>query len=170
MRLPRAATAGGTLAWAGWIWWNSSREGRLVVDPSFGSSWFTNLGHAPAFAFIALGALAASLPRPPASVHRAGPTPPVSPRLARAVVLATCAYGAIDEVHQSFVYGRTATLFDLLTDAAGVLATVAVVAYLAREDADAQGLRRRLGWGSLACIASALAATVSDFHEAGHLG
>jgi len=41
-----------------------------------------------------------------------------------AIVLTT-AYGATDEVHQMFVQGRTADVFDLLADASGAIAGTA---------------------------------------------
>ena len=43
----------------------------------------------------------------------------VSLRLGVAALLITIGYGATDEVHQMFVAGRTADLFDLFADATG---------------------------------------------------
>lgn len=46
-----------------------------------------------------------------------------------AVILAT-AYGIIDEIHQAYVPGRHAEIFDVAADAAGALAGAALVVYL----------------------------------------
>ena len=47
-------------------------------------------------------------------------------RVAIAAFLITVAYAATDEVHQMFVPGRTADMFDLLADAAGAIVGTAV--------------------------------------------
>lgn len=47
-----------------------------------------------------------------------------------AVVLICVLYGISDEIHQSFVEGRTASLFDVGVDAVGAAAGVAFSAYL----------------------------------------
>jgi VanZ family protein len=55
-------------------------------------------------------------------------------RVAGAAVLVTTMYGASDELHQSFVPGRTADRYDVLADAigAGVAATAGWLAGAAR--------------------------------------
>jgi VanZ family protein len=63
-------------------------------------------------------ALAGGLPRP------------ITRRTALLAIAITVAYGATDEVHQSFVAGRTAATTDLYADAAGaVLAAIACWAW-----------------------------------------
>ena len=57
-QLPTGVLWAATLGWMAWIWWHSSKRGRVDVDPEFWWGWFTNLGHAPAFAFVALGLVA----------------------------------------------------------------------------------------------------------------
>jgi VanZ family protein len=62
-----------------------------------------------ALAVLVVRALAGGLPRR------------VGVRLAAAAMLITVAYGVSDELHQSFVPGRVASTYDLLTDAIGAL-------------------------------------------------
>ena len=64
----------------------------------------------------------------------------VSPRKALAAVVLTTLFGLSDEIHQSFVPGRTASGWDLLADALGA-ASVAVLVHL--------GARRTTGQGAL---------------------
>jgi VanZ family protein len=70
-------------------------------------------GHSAAYfvlAVLIVRALAGGLPRP------------VSLRIAATAMLIAVAYGVSDELHQSFVPGRVADAFDVLTDAAGAFA------------------------------------------------
>jgi VanZ family protein len=52
----------------------------------------------------------------------------VPPRLAVVAALLAVAYGAFDEVHQSFVPGRTASWLDLVADAVGASLGAAAMA------------------------------------------
>lgn len=164
LRAPRSIVVGATLAWSSWIWWHSSKEGNIGVEPDFWWGWFTNLGHAPAFAFVALGLLIIGLQSSGSHTDRppGGRLPVVSRKTAGGVMAITVVYGLVDEIHQSFVLGRTASVFDLLTDTCGAASVVWVVAYLTRENASSAGLRWRLLLGSVACILSALLATLMD--------
>ncbi len=45
----------------------------------------------------------------------------------------TAFYAATDEYHQSFVHGRTASIFDCLYDAAGALLFLAVLFFISRK-------------------------------------
>ena len=58
------------------------------------------------------------------------PAAPLRPNRLCAVVLACSAFGALDELHQSFVPRRTAALEDLLLDTLGALAGTAAFAAL----------------------------------------
>lgn len=90
------------------IWWVSSHE-RPPLPSSLGFLGSDKLLHACAYAVLA--ALASI------DAWRA----PESARRARfvAAFLATAAYGIVDEVHQSFVPGRDATVADAVADAFG---------------------------------------------------
>ncbi len=74
--------------------------------------WLAYLG----LAVLVVRALAGGLPRR------------IGFGIALAAMLITVAYGATDEVHQLFVPGRTADVYDLMADAAGGLAgTIACI-------------------------------------------
>ena len=68
--------------------------------------WLAYLG----LAVLVVRALAGGLPRR------------ISLAVAAAAVAITITYGATDELHQLFVPGRTADVYDLMADAAGALA------------------------------------------------
>ena len=69
-------------------------------------------------------------------------------------------YGFTDEVHQSTVPGRDASLLDVLSDVVGAVSVLAIVLYLGRTQATKVGLRVRLGAACLAsCVAAGLATT-----------
>ena len=165
-QLPTGVLWAATLGWMAWIWWHSSKRGRVDVDPEFWWGWFTNLGHAPAFAFVALGLVAVESSRlrrrsgGARGVGEALVVPSVPVRWG--ILVATVFYGAIDEIHQSFVFGRTASWWDLCTDSCGALAVLWVVDYLPRPEATDRGLALRLLAGATACVTSAYFATVVD--------
>ena len=77
------------------------------------------------------------------------------------VVLVTL-YGFTDELHQSTVPGRDASLLDLLADFAGALSVVMVIRYLGRKDATDAGLRRSLLFGLFLSVAAAGLSTLWD--------
>lgn len=113
--LPLAAT----LAWAGVIFYLSSRSDMaLTEDPLWD---FLTRKAAHAFVFGVLAFLAAA-------TARAFELP--SPALVGLVVAVV--YGALDEVHQGFVPGRSPQLRDVLVDAAGALVGAAAWWWLDR--------------------------------------
>jgi VanZ family protein len=97
-----------------------------LPDAPLPSNMSDKSGHVLAYAGLGLTvvrAVAGGLPRP------------ITLRLALLSIAITTGYGATDEIHQSFVPGRTADVGDLYADGAGaVAATVACWA-----------------WGILAC-------------------
>lgn len=83
------------------------------------------------------------------------------------IVIATL-YGFTDELHQSTVVGRDASLLDLLSDSVGAFFSILVIGYLGREAATEKGLRIRLFIGLAASCAAAGAATAySEFYGPG---
>jgi len=119
------------LAWAGLIWWASSQPARAPTGNAL-LPLLHNLAHV--FAYAVLGALLLLSLRPD----------PAATKGWVGCALAT-AYGAADELHQSFVPGRVASLGDLATDLAGAVFGVALTLWLWR--------RQR---GTLLCALGAL--------------
>ena len=75
------------------------------------------------------------------------------------VVLAAC-YGVVDEIHQCFVPGRTASAADLLSDIAGAWTMVLVLQWRVLGLAVA---RARLPYAMLACAGAVLLATLGPW-------
>jgi hypothetical protein len=146
------------LAWlcvGGWsllIYALSSQPIDIGPEDSFPLKVLGNAVHAPLFGLWALW-LAAALGRRPRSV----PPRAVSRRV---VLLATLAFGALDEVHQAFVPGRSPSPLDLVTDVVGAACVLHVAAYVGRADASERGLLARLAACLAACLAAALAASL----------
>lgn len=147
---PRTAGVALTVAWALLIWSSSARTGSQV--PMFpGSTFVANLAHAPLFGLLALWATL--------TLPRADGWPRLDRRTLPLVAGAVALWAVVDEWHQAHVPGRDVSLWDLGTDAVGALATLAVIHWVGRADADERGLRRRLGWGLAACLAAAALST-----------
>jgi hypothetical protein len=113
------------LAWAGLIWWLSSRSpsGRA---PGMGLVLVMNGAHVVVFGVLA------------AMVHAAlsGGSARFGAGLGRFAVACAVAsvYGAVDEIHQAFVPGRQSSVFDWTSDTSGALLCAAVLS-LVRERA-----------------------------------
>jgi VanZ family protein len=98
-----------TLAWAGMIFVLSSRSHVAVTDDPLWDFLTRKAAHVFVFAVLAyLAATAASVLRLP------------HPAVVGLVI--AVAYGAIDELHQGFVVGRSALVADVLIDAVGAVA------------------------------------------------
>lgn len=158
VRAPRAVFALLALGWALLIFQLSASPpiSSGTYDPA--RSWASNLAHAPEYGIFALFLVLALR-----SSHHEGPATSAGTRsdpLARASRLAfwiAVLYGVSDEVHQSFVPGRDASVCDLATDVAGAwLALEALRAALARDRSRFVSVVAR---GLLACAISALIAT-----------
>ncbi len=157
-------------AWAGAIFLLSSL--RSVDGPS--EAWELggltgNLGHPAVFGMLALllvplarrRLLAPKGPLAPTGRDGAGRLwTDLSPEGALWIVVVVALYGFTDELHQSTVEGRDASILDLLSDTVGAVAVVVVVMYLGRTDADGPGLWRRLTAGFAASLLAAGIATL----------
>ncbi len=106
------------LAWAGVLFWESSRANPFPFLPQ-GLLSQDKLLHAGAYAV--LGALVA------AALRARGAAPGRAVALA---VLVAAAYGATDEWHQSYVPGRDADPLDWAADGVGALAGAAAALVL----------------------------------------
>lgn len=115
------------VAWAGFIFWESSQANPFPFLPQ---EIFTHdkLLHLGAYALLAAFAVAA-LPR--AGLRSLG-------RMVAIAAIVAAAYGATDEWHQSYVPGREADPWDWAADAAGaVLGASAMVLLLRRRNSRA---------------------------------
>ena len=131
------------LSLAGAIWWLSSLS---RIDTGLELGWWgvllSNTAHGVVFGTLAV------------LIH-VGLREPGRRRLVAAVILAS-AYGAVDEVHQSFVPGRTPSVFDWITDTSGALACAGAATWV-RESA-----RWALRWTIAAAPLAAASAVVES--------
>lgn len=157
LALPRPLWALVAVGWAGFGWFLSSRPGEDLPS-SFLWSWAGNLAHAPLFGLLALW-LALAAPRRPASGER-GPWARLARRDRLTILALVLAWSLTDEWHQSWVAGRDASVFDLVTDLVGAAVTLDVARAAGDPAATEAGLRRRMARGVLLCLGAALAATL----------
>jgi hypothetical protein len=103
-RLPRALRWSLAMVWAMAIWWASSRS-RVVLGDGTGWSLAANGAH-----FVIFGVFAVLILLAAEGAMRV--------RVTLAVVL-SIVYAIVDEIHQSLVPGRDASVWDACADAAG---------------------------------------------------
>ncbi len=153
LRVPRKFAWLPALAWAGLIFALSSHHAPLGKLPgNFPISLLGNMAHAFEFGVLLL-LLVPLLPR---SCNWVIWTPVSSCFLSVIVFL----YAVTDEIHQSRVPGRDASLLDLCTDLAGILCVYWVVRRLEDERLTSRELKVILGRAVVLCLACAAAATV----------
>ncbi|MDF1836968.1 MAG: VanZ family protein [Planctomycetota bacterium] len=153
LRLPRSLAWLPPLAWAGLIFALSSFRAPLGELPGSGAMAFLgNLAHA--FEFGVLLLLLVPL------LERANDWVVWNPGMTKLLPGAAFLFAISDEVHQSRVPGRDASLLDLCTDLAGILSVYWVVRRLERPTDEVIGVRTLLGRCLLLCCACALAATI----------
>ncbi|MFT4541977.1 MAG: hypothetical protein ACI835_004440 [Planctomycetota bacterium] len=131
----------------------SSVRGPTTGMRSFWLGVLGNLFHAPLFGMLAFIAL-------PLLPRREDGWPRTSRADCLLVALCVLGYGLFDELHQSRVPGRTASLFDVMTDVTGAAGVLWIAVYLGRRQASAAGLHLRLIWAALACLLTATVASV----------
>ena len=136
-----------TLGWMALIWNLSSRPPSDLSAGSPTGAWISNLAHAPEYAGLATWIVLA-LRRPSATLAP-------SARSAFWIVAFCVVHGVVDELHQSTVPGRDASVLDVVTDLVGALAAVSVL----RAANDPRRFTRAIFLGLLACIAAAGLAT-----------
>ncbi len=153
LRVPRHLAWLPPLAWAGLIFALSSYHAPLGKPP--GSAFmalFMNLAHAFEFGVLLL-LLVPLLPRSPGWVVWSS----VSSAL---LMVLAFAYAVTDEIHQSRVPGRDASLLDLCTDLAGIVSVYLVVRRLEEQALGSKDLKALLGRALLVCCLCAGAATL----------
>jgi len=114
-RLPRALRWLTPIVWAGAIWW-ASAQSRLVSVDGAGWTFIANGAH-----FVIFGLLAGLL-------FLAGDGP--QRRRAQLAVGLTVVYAIVDELHQSRVPGRDASVWDVCSDTVGALWFTAALLWL----------------------------------------
>lgn len=138
-------------AWVGFLFYMSSQS---PPEPRPTSTilraWYMNLRHAPAYGLLATLILW-SLAR------RGEPWASDRLRIVWAVALTTL-YGVSDEIHQSFVPGRDASVLDLITDLVGALFALHLLRAV-EQSRPGRAYVPILAWGVPACLAAALLAT-----------
>lgn len=163
---PRLLSWLAPLAWAALIFVLSSGQPALGgLELGVYGSFLMNLAHPGVFGVLALLLI-------PLFARRVGPHglrwTSLTPVMGTWLVAFVAMYGFTDEVHQSTVAGRDASLLDFLSDTVGAFFVVRVTLYLGREDANTPGLLRWLLAGLAASMASAgLATWYSAHHGAG---
>lgn len=115
LRLPVLVRAAAPIAVMAVLWWSSSRS-PSAREPNLLRALLHNGMHVVAYGTLAAACLLSLLRVGLSPGRRAG-------RTLASFVLAV-AYGLVDELHQSFVPGRTCSVADLLTDAAGAMAAL----------------------------------------------
>ncbi|QDV05680.1 hypothetical protein Poly30_11790 [Planctomycetes bacterium Poly30] len=145
------------LSWAALIFVLSSGQPALGgLDLGAFGGFLMNLAHPGVFGILTLLLV-------PLFARRKGPHglrwTALTPVGAVWLVAFVAIYGFTDEVHQSTVEGRDASLLDFLSDTVGAFFVVAVTLYLGREDAKTSGLLRWIVAGVAASAASAGLAT-----------
>lgn len=151
--LPRAWAWLPVLTWGALIWIASSHQPGAMTETIHWTNLATNTAHAPEFGLLALAACLA-LPRTGGWVRfgRGG---------SLAVMFFVLGYAALDELHQSRVPGRDASVLDVATDLVGAACVLWVAAYAGRPRATGRGLVWRLAAGvALAISAGSLATYV----------
>jgi VanZ family protein len=136
--------------WIAILWRLSERPPSLVVNGSASLAWFWNFSHAPAYGALALWLAIATR-------ARGGVLVP-STRAAFWIVSFAVVHGVVDEIHQSIVPGRDASVLDIVTDLCGS-ATVVSVLWSAHAAAEARAVVRALLLGLGACILAGALAT-----------
>ncbi len=108
------------------IWWSSSQEGQLLGSGGV-ASFVHNSGHVVAFGALAGMVLCA----------QAVPSQWTLQHAWLAVAVAGC-YGVVDELHQSYVPGRSCTVSDGISDVVGAALAMAILFGIVRGHAGAR--------------------------------
>lgn len=148
--------------WVLLIWLASEFVGGPTGAPTLFTNVLANGMHAFEFGILTLLAL----PLAPRQEAPAGAYIGAWVRLAPAQGFWLLAFALIcavvDELHQMWVPGRVASVFDVLTDVTGAACVLWIASYLGRTDAHEGILRRKLGLGLLLCTVAACISTLAD--------
>lgn len=140
--------------WLAGIWSLSTRTLDLDLPHRWWTAWLGNGLHAFEFGVLAILSLPL-LRRRGDWVDWRGPGP-------RCLALGCIACGLVDEWWQSGVAGRSASLWDLLTDSVGILVSMAMAFLLTDPALPARRLHRAILIGIALCALAAAVATAWD--------
>jgi VanZ family protein len=154
--MPRAVAWIPLLAWAGLIFYLSSRPApQLMGEPSIVGGWLTNSAHGVEYGMLAL--LSALV------VPRHAGWPDIDARRFRILIVLIALYAASDEWHQSFTPHRDASVCDVITDVVGASLTLGAIVFAGGARASDAKLARIFVYGiPLVLLAGALA-TFADW-------
>ncbi len=148
---PRAVAWIPPVAWAGFLWWSSSRSPEVGTGHWKMSAFGWNMCHAPTFGFLALMILP--------TLPREGGWARLRPRDLGLTLGLTALYGVLDEWHQSSTPGRHSSGLDVATDVVGAACVLWIAAYMGRADVEDAGLCKRLALGLALCASAAAVST-----------
>lgn len=141
LKLPRAVRLLALLGWAGFLWYESAQPPKPHTTFNLVRSWLHNAAHVPAFGLLGL---------------LAGFVAPSRLRVAVGIASAFV-YGIVDEYHQSFTPGRTASWTDVQTDTVAAALALACYLWITR------GTRRAKLWSLALIPCGFLAPTIATF-------
>ena len=143
-RLPRWVRLAGVLLWAVLVWWLSSKPGSALPSLPLGSL-FANGAHVALFGILGgLLFFAWTGPLPRRFCWSAG---------------SAAAFGVVDELHQTWVPGRSSSIADVLSDASGALLVGCVLMWALGRDRRAA---RALPWVLALTMGAVCLATLTD--------
>jgi VanZ family protein len=155
-RIPRAWAWIPVLAWAGLIFFLSSRPApHLGGAPNLVGGWLTNSAHGVEYGMLALWSALL--------VRRRVGWPDLDRRAFTALVVAIALYAASDEWHQSFTPHRDASVCDVITDVVGAACTLAAIAFAGGARASDEKLARVFAYGIPAVLLAGALATFADW-------
>lgn len=137
-------------AWIALIWTLSSRSIAVPTGTGLGLGVFWNLAHPFEFGVLAIF-MALLLPRQ-------NGWPRLDTRAALGLVITLIGMAIADELHQSTVPERNASLLDVLSDSVGAWYAIAAVRRVG--ESDSRALTGCVLRGLCACVMAALAATL----------
>lgn len=151
LHVPRGLAWLIVLSWCALIWFLSAQHpiSYAVEEPLWGVA--TNLGHAPLYGVLAIW-VALCAPRENGWVR-------LDARIVCGILLTVMGYAISDEIHQSYVPGRDASVCDLITDFVGAFFTLRVARVIGRGESRPGELARTVALGLFASIAAASIAT-----------
>ncbi len=144
VRMPRWVRLAGVLLWAMFVWWLSSKPGSALANLPFGSL-VANSGHVALFGILG-GLLFFAW------------TGPLAGRFCWSAGIAA-AFGIVDELHQTWVPGRSSSVADVLSDVSGAVLGSCVLMWTLGRDGRAA---RAIPWVAIVTLGAVCLATLTE--------